>query len=68
MYGPGVLDDKGGAAAAIYAMYALKNSSYTKRNVIFITQTDEEVSSSLSEGATVDYIVKEAEKCEAFIN
>ncbi len=68
MYGPGVLDDKGGAAAALYAMAALKNCGYTERNVVFIAQTDEEVSSSLSEGATIDYITSQAKGCEAFIN
>ncbi len=68
MHGPGVLDDKGGAAAAIYAMEALKNSGYVDRNVIFIAQTDEEVSSSISNHATIDYIISEAKKCEVFIN
>ncbi len=68
IYGPGVADDKGGAAAAIYAMEALKNCGYTGRNVIFIAQTDEEVSSTVSNGATIDYICGEAKKCEAFIN
>ncbi len=68
MRGPGVLDDKGGAAAALYAMAALKNSGYNERNIIFIAQTDEEVSSTLSDGATINYIIKEAEGCEAFIN
>ncbi len=68
MYGPGVIDDKGGAAAALYAIEALKLCGYTKRNVIFIAQTDEEVSSELSNHSTINYICNEAQKCEVFIN
>ncbi len=68
IYGPGVADDKGGATAALYAMHGLKNSGYNKRNVVFIAQTDEEVSSVLSNHKTINYICNEAKKCEAFIN
>ncbi len=68
IYGPGVLDDKGGAAASIYAMHTLKNCGYTDRNIIFIAQTDEEVGSVLSDYATINYIIDEAKKCEVFMN
>ncbi len=68
IFGPGVLDDKGGAVAALYAMEALARCGYQERPIIFIAQTDEEVGSALSRGETIGYICREAMGCEAFIN
>ncbi len=68
IYGPGVLDDKSGVAAALYAMTALARCGYRQRNVIFLGQTDEEVSSAVSDKATINYMCTEAKQCEAFIN
>ena len=68
MYGPGVVDCKGGIAAALYAMAALKDLGYTKRPLKLIIQTDEEVSSKSSEKRTVDFMYENSKGCTAFLN
>ncbi len=68
LLGPGVTDCKGGVVAALLAMEALKLCGFTKRPLMLLLQTDEEVGSSLSEKATIRYICKRAEGAEAFLN
>ena len=68
MYGPGVVDCKGGIAAALYAMAALKACGYNKRPLKLIVQTDEEVSSKFSEKRTVDFMYENSRGCAAFLN
>ena len=68
MHGPGVMDCKGGAAAALYAMASLEKCGYRKRPVKLIIQTDEEVSSKFSEKRTVNFMYENAKGCVGFIN
>lgn len=68
MYGPGVMDCKGGIAAAVLAMDALEKCGYTARPIHLILQSDEENSSATSDKRTVEYMCKKAEGSAAFLN
>ena len=68
MFGPGVCDCKGGAVAAFMAMDALDQNDFRGRPVKLILQTDEEVSSAISNKATIGYMCREALKSVAFLN
>ena len=48
IYGPGVIDCKGGVVAAVMAMDALMRCGFRKRPIKLIIQTDEETSSNTS--------------------
>ncbi len=68
IYGPGVMDCKGGAVAAFLAMDALDRCSFRSRPVKLILQTDEEVSSMISQKATIGYMCDRALESVAFLN
>ncbi len=68
MYGPGVLDCKGGAVTAFMAMDALEKIGFKKRPVMLLLQTDEEVGSSISNLETINYICEKAKGSVGFIN
>lgn len=68
MYGPGVMDCKGGAVTAFMAMDALEKTGFKKRPVMLLLQTDEEVGSHLSNKATINYICEKAKDSVAFLN
>ena len=68
MYGPGVADCKGGAVAAFLAMDALDRCGFRSRPVKLILQTDEEVSSMISNKATIGYMCERALESVAFLN
>ena len=68
MYGPGVMDCKGGAVAAFMAMDALERCAFTSRPVKLILQTDEETGSSTSGKDTLRYMCEQAEGAVAFLN
>ncbi len=68
IYGPGVLDCKGGVVAAVLAMAALKNCGFTARPVRLIMQTDEENGSSVSNKATINHICETSKGSAAFLN
>lgn len=68
MYGPGVLDCKGGAVTAFMAMDALERVGFKKRPVMLLLQSDEEVGSQLSNKATINYICEKAKDAVGFIN
>jgi len=68
MYGPGVMDCKGGVVAAFMAMEALEKCSFKARPVQLLLQTDEETGSSSSEKATIKYICEKAQNSIAFLN
>lgn len=68
MYGPGVLDCKGGAVTAFMAMDALERVGFKKRPVMLLLQTDEEVGSSISNHETINYICEKAKNSVGFIN
>ena len=68
IYGPGVMDCKGGGVAALMAMKALKEINFTKRPVRLILQSDEENVSANSNKETINYICKKASDSIAFLN
>ena len=68
IYGPGVMDCKGGVVAGFLAMAALKNIGFTKRPVRLLLQSDEEVSSKDSNKATINYIIDRSRDAVAFLN
>ncbi len=68
IYGPGVQDCKGGIIQCLLVMEALKNCGYTDRPVKLILQSDEEVSSELSDGKSLEFMVEEAKDSVCFLN
>lgn len=68
IYGPGVIDCKGGIAAGFMAMDALEKCGFSKRPVKLILQSDEENGSRNSDKSTVKYMYEKAKGCIAFLN
>lgn len=68
IYGPGVIDCKGGLAACFMAMDALEKCGFDKRPVKLILQSDEENGSRNSNKTTVKYMYEKAKGCVAFLN
>lgn len=68
MYGPGVMDCKGGVVAAFMAMDALERCGFKSRPVQLLLQTDEETGSATSKKATINYICDKAKGSVAFLN
>ncbi|MBQ3022725.1 MAG: M20/M25/M40 family metallo-hydrolase [Clostridia bacterium] len=68
IYGPGIVDCKGGIAAAFLAMRALHECGFKGRPVKLILQSDEEVSSASSNKTTVSYMAEKAKDCIGFLN
>ncbi len=68
MYGPGVMDCKGGAVAAFMAMDALSQCGFHARPVQLLLQSDEETGSATSQKSTITYICEKAKDSAAFLN
>lgn len=68
IYGPGVMDCKGGVVASFMAIDALEQSGFTKRPVKLIIQTDEETGSRTSGLKTVEFMREKAKNAIAFLN
>ncbi|MBQ7896799.1 MAG: M20/M25/M40 family metallo-hydrolase [Clostridia bacterium] len=68
MYGPGVLDCKGGAAAGLLVLEALEEIGYSDRPVLLILQSDEEKGSTPSDKRTINHICERAKGSVAFLN
>lgn len=68
MYGPGVMDCKGGVVAAFLAMDALSQCGYKNRPVQLILQSDEETGSATSKKETVRYLCEKSIGSIAFLN
>lgn len=68
IYGPGVMDCKGGVVAAVMAMKALKEHNFSARPIRLLLQSDEENVSAYSNKATINYICKKASDSIAFLN
>lgn len=68
MYGPGVMDCKGGVVAAFMAMDALAQCGFSSRPVHLILQTDEETGSRTSGKATIAYMCEKSKDAIAFLN
>ncbi len=68
VYGPGVIDCKGGCVASFMAMDALQRIGYIDRPIKLILQSDEENGSRFSNKTTVDFMGEKAKGCIAFLN
>lgn len=68
IYGPGVSDCKGGIAVGLLAMAALKENGFRATDIRLLIQSDEEVSSCLSNKGTISYIAECAKDSIAFLN
>ena len=68
IHGIGACDCKGGIAVALLTMAALKKCCFSDANIRLILQSDEEVSSCLSNKKTVKYICEKSKDCKAFFN
>lgn len=68
IYGPGVVDCKGGLVSALYAMDALEQIGFCDRPVMFLLQSDEEAGSRPINKPTINYICEKAKGSIAFFN
>ena len=68
IYGPGVVDCKGGIVAAFYAMDALAEAGFTARPIQLILQSDEEGGGKYSNDVTIDYMCETAKNAIGFFN
>ncbi len=68
IYGPGVMDCKGGVVASFMALDALERCGFTARPVKLIIQTDEETGSRTSGLKTVEFMCEKAKSAVAFLN
>lgn len=68
IYGPGVMDCKGGVVASFMALDALAKCGFTARPVKLIIQTDEETGSKTSDKQTVSFMLNAAKDAVAFLN
>lgn len=68
LYGPGTMDCKGGVVAGFLAMDALHACGFTKRPVMMLLQSNEEVGSGLNNKAPIQYICQKAKDAVAFLN
>ncbi|MBQ8397167.1 MAG: M20/M25/M40 family metallo-hydrolase [Clostridia bacterium] len=66
--GPGVVDCKGGIAAAALAMDALAQCGFTARPVKLLLQSDEEGGSRWSDKRTIGWICEQAKDAALFLN
>ena len=68
IYGPGVVDCKGGVVAGLLAMEALKECGFTSRPVKLFLQSDEENGSRFCDKRTVKYMYEKSRDAIAFLN
>ena len=68
IYGPGVMDCKGGVVAAVMTMDALAQCGFRDRPIKLIIQTDEETGSKTSGKKTIDFMMEKAKDAVAFLN
>jgi len=68
IYGPGVIDCKGGCVASFLAMDALEQIGFCDRPVKLILQSDEETGSKTSGKKTIEFMCEKAKGAIAFLN
>lgn len=68
LYGPGVMDCKGGIVAGFLAMDALQHCGFKDRPVMMLLQSNEEIGSGLNNKAPIEYICQKAKDAIAFLN
>jgi glutamate carboxypeptidase len=67
LYGPGVVDCKGGIAVALLAMAALRDISFNRHPMRLLLCPDEEVGNRLSGAEGVSFILDNTKDCTAVI-
>ncbi|MBQ8815249.1 MAG: M20/M25/M40 family metallo-hydrolase [Lachnospiraceae bacterium] len=68
IYGPGVIDCKGGCVSSFLAMDALAQIGFNERPIKLILQSDEETGSKTSGKKTVAFMCEKAKGAAAFLN
>lgn len=68
IYGPGVMDCKGGIVAGFLAMDALQICGFKERPVMMLLQSNEEIGSDLDSKEPINYICKKAADVVAVLN
>ena len=68
IYGPGVMDCKGGVVAALAAMHALKEVGFRSHPIKLILQTDEETNIRQSQKNTIKLMLEQSLGAIAFLN
>ncbi len=68
IFGPGVMDCKGGTVASLMALDALSKFGFASRPVKLIIQSDEETGSRTSDKETVAFMLNAAKDAVAFLN
>jgi len=68
IYGPGVMDCKGGIVAGFLAMHALHSCGYSARPIMMLLQSNEEIGSGLQNKAPLRCMCEKAKGAEAFLN
>lgn len=68
IYGPGVMDCKGGVVASLFALDALSQCGFKKRPVKLIVQSDEETGSKTSDKKSIEFMLNESQNADAFLN
>ncbi len=68
LYGPGVSDCKGGIALALLCMASLQEIGFKKASIRLILQSDEEVSSVLTDKKSLAFMCRQAAGAKAFFN
>ena len=68
IYGPGVLDCKGGVVASLFSIEALHKCGFPARPVKLILQTDEENGSRSSGKKTIEFMKEKSSGAAAFLN
>ena len=68
LYGPGVTDCKGGLVVALLAMDALEQCGFRARPIQLLLQSEEEVASAQTQGASMDQLCEWAKGAIGFLN
>lgn len=68
IYGPGVIDCKGGLAVTLLTMDALEKVGFVDRPIRFLLQSNEELGSGANTKKTIEYICQKAQGSRAFFN
>lgn len=68
LYGPGVMDCKGGVVASMMALDALDQCGFKKRPVKLVIQSDEETGSRTSNKKTISFMLEKSKNAVAFLN
>ena len=68
IYGPGVMDCKGGIVSGLLSMEALEMSGFKDRPVMLLLQSNEEIGSGINNKAPIRCICERAKDAIAFLN